>query len=452
MDIRMNDPEPSVGLVKALIDAHKSSEDLKKEKTNQSYYDGHHAIMERVFDDKDKPNNRIVTNFCKYITDISTGYFIGDPISYSSDADKYLEKLQEIFNLNDEQYVNARLAKYASVYGRAAEIMYTVKENDEKAKVKFTALDPGEQYCVFIYSANVESDLIMALRYYEHSDILSNKKETHAFLYTDKRIYHYVSTEGGFALRSDDEHFFSDVPLTPYYNKSETAVGDFESVMTLNDAYNSLQSDDVDESEYSNDAYLIIAGLEADEKDVKEMKSRRVIEVDNEGQVQWLTKDINDTWKENMKTRIHKDIHKISGVPDMTDESFSSAASGISIQYKLTPFEDNRAAKERSFKKGLQRRIKLITSILSVQGSDYDPNDISIRFSKNLPTDDQAVVNQATAVLGTRLVSRDTLRATLPMVEDPAKEREKLEAEEAEDLERFSLDDHIDEKDEEDGD
>ncbi|MBM7631743.1 phage portal protein [Geomicrobium sediminis] len=71
MDIRMNETESSVELVKALIDAHKSSKDLKKEKTNQLYYEGHHAIMERVFDDKDKPNNRIVTNFCKYITELA---------------------------------------------------------------------------------------------------------------------------------------------------------------------------------------------------------------------------------------------------------------------------------------------------------------------------------------------------------------------------------------------
>src|SRR5690606_24098608 len=99
----------------------------------------------------------------------------------------------------------------------------------------------------------------------------------------------------------------------------------------------------------------------------------------------------------------------------------------------------NRAAKERAFKRGLQRRIKLIANILNKQGHKFDYSDIEIKFNKNLPTDDQAIVNQATQLLGTGLVSKDTLRAFIPWIEDPAHEREKIEQEKERGL--YDLDD-----------
>ena len=156
-------------------------------------------------------------------------------------------------------------------------------------------------------------------------------------------------------------------------------------------------------------------------------------------------KNINDTWKENLKTRIQKDIHKISGTPDMSDEHFASNASGVAIEYKLTTFENNRSAKERAFKRGLQRRIRLITNLLKRQGQTFDPQDIEIKFNKNLPTDDQAMVNQAMQLYGTELVSKDTLRSFIPWVEDAALEAKKIEQEK----DAYTIDDALEEDNDE---
>src|SRR5690606_2925129 len=96
------------------------------------------------------------------------------------------------------------------------------------------------------------------------------------------------------------------------------------------------------------------------------------------------------------------------------------------IEYKLTAFENNRAAKEREFKRGLQRRIRLITNLLQKQGYNYDPSYIEITFSKNLPTDDEKIVKQVTELLGTGLVSKDTLRSQIPWIDDASYEAEKV--------------------------
>ena len=446
MIVRLEEQEVTSKLIKALIDRDKADFKPKDDKMRR-YYDGEHDIMYRTFSDPTKPNNKIVTNFCKYITDILTGYFIGEPVQYYSINEEFMNRLQEIFNENNEQAVNAQLAKYASVYSRASEIVYA-EEIDGQVKIKFDVLNPEEQRVILVYDNSIDPQLVMAVRYYDQEDILKNEVTTHAFVYTRNRIYHYKSSNDGFSLEEEKAHYFGEVPVNPYFNKGEDSKGDFESIITLNDAYNLLQSDDINESNYSNDAYLIIAGMIAEEKDIQRMKENRVIEVTDEGKVEWLIKNINDTWKENLKERIQKDIHKISGTPDMSDERFAGNASGVAIEYKLTPFENNRAAKERAFKRGLQRRIKLITNLLKKQGQNFDYRDIEIKFNKNLPTDDQAMVNQATQLLGTDLVSKDTLRAFIPWIEDPALEKEKIDREKEEDS-TYTIDRILDEESQE---
>src|SRR5690606_30491262 len=233
---------------------------------------------------------------------------------------------------------------------------------------------------------SVRPRILLALRYFEIEDVLGDKKIQHAYVYTDQEIWHYIGEDGKLEIRESRRHYFGEVPINVYFNTDEDEKGDFADIIPLNDAYNTLQSDDVNESNYSNDAYLVISGLVADDEDIAKMKERRVIELTGDGQssAQWLIKEINDTWKENLKKRIKQDIHLISGTPDMSDEKFAGNISGVAIEYKLVAFENHRAAKEQAFKRGLQRRIRLITNVLNKQGNNFDPSYIEITFSKNL--------------------------------------------------------------------
>ena len=48
------------------------------------YYVGNHRILGENKKDSTAPNNRLVNNMAKYITDTATGYFVGEPIVYDS--------------------------------------------------------------------------------------------------------------------------------------------------------------------------------------------------------------------------------------------------------------------------------------------------------------------------------------------------------------------------------
>ena len=94
--------------VKRLIDRHMLV-DEGKYRHLQEYYLGDHIILHSHKAHSASPNNRIVCNVAKYITDTATGYFLGQPVVYGCPHDQYLAQLQDIMDYNDEQDHNAEL-------------------------------------------------------------------------------------------------------------------------------------------------------------------------------------------------------------------------------------------------------------------------------------------------------------------------------------------------------
>jgi SPP1 family phage portal protein len=148
-------------------------------------------------------------------------------------------------------------------------------------------------------------------------------------------------------------HYFGMVPIAIYKNNEEE-TGDFENVISLIDAYDKLESDSLNDFEYFVDAYLALYGFTAEEEDIRDMKERRVLLMDEGTSAEWLTKDTSDSHIENIKNRIDADIHKFAKCPNMADQEFASNASGVAIKYKLLGTENKISIKERKFKRGLQ--------------------------------------------------------------------------------------------------
>lgn len=199
-------------------------------------------------------------------------------------------------------------------------------------------------------------------------------------------------------------------------------------MLSLVDAYDKIVSDNVNDLEYFVDAYLVLYGMMGTDKDdIAAMKENRVILMEDNARAEWLTKQINDGYIENLKTRINEDIHKFSFCPSMTDMEFASNASGVAMKYKLMGLENSTAKKESSFKKGIQRRIELMCNILRVMGTDYDYREIEIVFTRNTP----ANIVEIAEVLNNvgHLLSEETQISLLPFDIDYESEKQKIEQE-----------------------
>ena len=227
-------------------------------------------------------------------------------------------------------------------------------------------------------------------------------------------------------LEEEIPHYFGMCPVVLYKN-NEDETGDFEKVISLIDAYDKMESDSLNDFEYFCDAYLALIGFTADADDVKAMKENRVLLLDKDTDAKWLTKEEHDSTIENMKIRIDKDIHKFSKCPNLSDEDFASNASGVAIKYKMVGTENLVSVKERKFKKGLQRRLELISILQDKKYSTFDWRAIDIIFTRNLPTNDTEIANMVNTL--SSIVSTETLLAQLPFVENVQDEMKRIDKE-----------------------
>ena len=135
---------------------------------------------------------------------------------------------------------------------------------------------------------------------------------------------------------------------------------------------------------------------------------------------------------EAYKDRLQKDIHKISMVPDLTDESFAGTQSGEAMKYKLFGFQQVAKSSQRGFKKGLMRRYRLLMNIKHFvnEADNDDLGNLTITFTPNLP---RAILEELKALVDSGMeISQETLMGLASFIEDVQTEMERIRKEKEE--------------------
>lgn len=394
-----------------------------------NYYRGKHAILNKSYSDASKECNHIITNYCKIITDTYGGYICGKPVSYSSNED--ITDIQDTLNYNDSAAQDMSMITNALIYGVAYELQWI----DKYSQVRYNQINPLN--CFAIFDNTLDCELLCFVRWYKLNAIDDNDKTYAVEVYDKSTIRHYTTPELGGALTEVDTepHYFGDVPVTVFYlNENEENI--FNSVITLNDAYNELQSSEIDDFNAWVDAYLTFTGVDAETDDINAMKENRVLVLPEGAEASWLTKNANDTQIVNILENIKKNIFKVTACPDMADETFL-AQSGTALAYKLVGFENVASGIVARFTKALQRRIELICNVLNLKASDASWRDIRINFVRNLPVNLTETINLVNNLKGT--VSDATLLAQLPFIKDVGAELEAVKKQNQEKLSVYSF-------------
>ena len=391
--------------------------DLPRLNKLKNYYDGKQDILMKYYEDRNKPCNKIVVNYCSCIVDNFNGYLTGNPISYTSNED--IEDILKVLRYNDYKEEDSEFLKSALIFGKSYEIMYL----DEDGEIRFNVLDTRQGFP--IYSDDLNKDLLYFVRIFpvDNLDVL---KGYYVEVYSKDTVDRFDMNDAYSNLRfiSSEQHYFHQVPVTVFsLNRDE--VGSFEKIMSMQDSYNKLISASEDDFESFCDAYMVIRGMEVDDDELSKMKQNRILLLDEEGDVSYLTKDIKDTALNNMLDELNGKIHRVSNSPDFGDENFANS-SGISLKYKLIGFENTASNIGTRLVKALQKRIELISEILYIKNSVVW-RDINIVVSRNLPVDIAEIVETVNGLKGT--VSNKTLLSQIPFIEDVDAELEKVGSE-----------------------
>lgn len=360
-------------LIQEAINNHKK--ELARYDKLFDYYTGNHKILNRSLPDPKKPNNKIVTGYPALITDTIVGYFASKPLSYLSTTndDKFINELRTIFYLNDEEDQNAEIVKSCSIFGKTYELHWI----DENGQLKFKHFSPREMY--------VEKDSVGKVKFGVRPwyETIGNEKILKVEAYDHEGVYYFSGDP--LVLEEMKEHYFGETPIVVFQN-SEEELGDFEPLIPMIDALEIMLSDTSNEIESWVNAYLALGGMNGTTSDdLEKMRQDGALLLDDVNQAKFLTKDVNPEFQKNFFETIDKLLHKFSGIPDLTSESFASNLSGVALGYKLFSMESRASTKERKMEKALRKRIQLICNILNKQGKDYDPYTIKFNFSRNIP-------------------------------------------------------------------
>ena len=398
-----------------------------------NYYNGKHVILNKSYADKSKECNHIVTNYCKIVTDTYSGYICGKPVSYTSNQN--IDDVQDCINYNDSDAEDMAWCTNALIYGVGYELQWI----DKYSQVRYSQVNPLNAFA--IYDNTLDCDLLYFVRWYKR-DNFDDNDIFNIEVYSDKTVKTYQAHGLGGALEliSEEQHYFNDVPVSVFY-LNETEENIFNCIITLNDAYNELQSSEIDDFNAWVDAYLTLTGVDADSEDIASMKANRVLILPEGATANWLTKNASDTQIVNMLDNIKKNIFKVTACPDMADETFL-AQSGTALAYKLVGFENVASGIVARFTKAIQRRIELICNVLNLKATDAIWRDININFVRNLPVNLTETINLVNALKGT--VSDATLLGQIPFITDVQSELEAVQKQKEENMALFSFDTHED--------
>lgn len=404
--------------------------------TLDDYYMGKQAITTREKVET-LMNNKLVTNHAKYITDMMVGYLLGNPVDYQVNNDIDIQPVLDAYKRQTIENVDVEIAKECSIFGIKYEYVYA----DEEANPCSVTLDVRNT--IMIYDNTLVHNELYAINYRPIYKNPEDKEPDHydVIVATDREIIKYELAGNGGSVKEIDreQHAFGAVPIIEYDNNKEYS-GDFESVISLIDAYNLIQSDRVNDREQLVDAILCFYGMKFDADQMADLKEKRALSnIPTDGKVEYLTKAINEGDVDVLRKTIEKDIHKISMVPDMSDEKFAGDSSGVAIRYKLLAFEQAVKNKERFFEKGLMKRFELYSHFLSVKSKMKEvlKEDVDAVFKRNLPSNDYETSQMIVNLDG--IVDRELLASQLSFVKDAS---ETIEIAEKEDSESIKDDDY----------
>lgn len=407
-----------------------------------------------------------------YIANIATGYFGGKAPKYSVKQERNQEKKNTIQKLFDKivgknadadelkmiiDYINDYNDLPAFFYELVFDYMttnacYWIEYETTANEIVFARVPSLQTVAIYDYSTPIQK--IGGIRIWTETDSDGFDADMVEIITANSKRY-YKNSKAAPKEYKEDVDAKKDVkwdlvPFNAVENPDELCI--YEPVITLIDAYETIIKNNKHLFEYNDDAKLKITGftpqnplMTQNEKGewiknpdrVKEdqmiLQAPTFYTPDNTGDIDWITKDINDTASENHKKTLIELILMISMIPSISEIS-TREKTATEIERSFFPLEQVLTRADKLFKKELLAMWEnIIGRINFKKKTDYDFREIQIDLERNLPTDKDSVVEMALKLR--EVLSDETILNMLPFDIDVESELSKKEEESQENFE-----------------
>lgn len=425
-----------------------------------------------------------------YISTIASGYFGGkEPqfkVKQANDTKKAL--LEKVFDKSFDDKNNAEeyqtLIDYITNYNDNASFFYDVVkdyintgggygllyENSDNETVY--AWTSALNTCA-IWNYDTPAQKIGLIRYWFenyqdgiqiHLELITKNYRRHYINNTIQNIVFDRSGRQDFREAEQDRVLWDDLPVFAVENPDGLAL--FENVITAIQKYEQVCKNNANTFQYNDEAKLKVTGftpensllIEQRDKDgnivpdkdgnpvmienpLRKKEDSAILNApifytpDNTGDIDWITKNYNDTASENHKKTMLDMALMIAGVPNVTDTGFTNADNASALEKKFFPLDQVMQQADKLFKKEFLRLWEMITHRINLKkGTEYDFRDVEIILNRNLPINNTEIVQTWLGLRG--LVSDKTVIDHLPYDLDSESELIAIDEQNAENMQK----------------
>lgn len=433
-ELEIDDSNVGKVLADAINDHEQNSTDIDY---LYQYYKGDQPINTREKTYNTEINNKVTVNRASEIVDFKVGYLLSAPIQYidSANNDRIetveasdLDTLTRYCMLEDKDTSDLEVAQWQSICGRAFRMILPKEETLEgESPFAIYTLDPRNTEVV--YSSKMG-----------HKPMLAFTSVT----LSDNTVLYYCYTAANFYVLDKDGNDMSDdltksaphalgmIPIIEY-PANEARLGDFEQVLSLLNAVNTVTSNRVDGVEQFIQAILCMEGMqiehsqEQSQADAELAFMQQVREVGGMmiptgSKAYYLSLELNQQQTETLVQSMYDQILTIVGMPNrnMSDSSTSDTGSAVILRNGFSEAEARARIRENYYKRSERKFLNLMIIMSNtLGGTNLLPTDVDIRFPRRNYTNDSANVTNLISMLSSDWITPEFAYAHSNMCADP---------------------------------
>lgn len=349
-----------------------------------NYYKGKQPVYERIKEIREEINNKVCENRAFEIVSWKDGYFLEEPIQYvATGVDDNLDALNTLNDWMrdaDKETADLELVNWLHICGVAYRITNSTKKEREPKEAPFYtySLDPRDTFVVYS-SRIVGNPPLMCCKY-----TVTENGEAIYSCYTPT-MYYELTGNGEVAnaelnITKSEPNMLNALPIVEYI-ANPARLGVFETVLSLLDAINEVDSDRCDAVDQFVQSIMLFHNVDVDEetlKMVKELGALAYADINDnrKGEVKYITAELNQSQTQTLIDHMYQAVLQIVGMPSQGDGNSSDSSNNGAVTMKngWQSAETRAKAMGRLFKKSEKQFLKLVMTI----ADDMEPLDLSL--------------------------------------------------------------------------
>lgn len=352
------------------------------------YYRGKTPILTKEKEIRKEINHKVCVNRAQEIVSFYTGYGFGEPIQYirrgkDDSLSDEISTLNEYLYLSGKLAADSKMAEWLFVCGLAMRMVLPGSDSDDPLKVY--TLDP--RYSFVVRYNGLGENVLMGVKFV--------RKESNIITYSVYTNDMYYEIENGIITKSES-HVLGMVPIFEY-PANLARLGVFETVLSLLDAINELESNRMDDVVQYVNSFLALLGGSIDEETHKKLEEFKMLCLPEGVDAKYLSSTMNQADIQVQVDSLYDAILTITGIPNRNGgSSTSDTGNAVILRDGWSSLESRMKSVEEFWKEAERPFLKLALKILEDLTDLKIPlKNIDIKFSRrnydNLQTKSQVL-------------------------------------------------------------